>query len=44
MPITEGKAAPAFTLEDADGNKVALKDLRGQNVIVYFYPRDDTPG
>ena len=44
MPIQEGKAAPAFTLKDADGNKVSLKDLKGKNVIVYFYPRDDTPG
>jgi peroxiredoxin Q/BCP len=44
MPIEEGKAAPAFTLPDADGQKVALKELRGQDVIVYFYPRDDTPG
>ena len=44
MPIEEGKAAPAFTLQDAIENKVALKDLRGRNVIVYFYPRDDTPG
>ena len=44
MPIEEGKAAPAFTLKDAAGNKVALKDLRGHNVIVYFYPRDNTPG
>lgn len=44
MAIEEGKAAPAFTLPDAKGNKVALKDLRGKDVIVYFYPRDDTPG
>ena len=44
MPIEEGKAAPAFTLKDQDGNKVALKDLKGQDVIVYVYPRDDTPG
>ena len=44
MPIEEGKAAPAFTLQDAAGNKVALKDLRGHNVIVYFYSRDNTPG
>ena len=44
MPIEEGKAAPAFTLQNAAGNKVALKDLRGRNVIVYFYPRDNTPG
>ena len=44
MSIEEGKAAPAFTLKDADGNKVALKELRGKNVILYFYPKDDTPG
>jgi thioredoxin-dependent peroxiredoxin len=44
MAIQEGKAAPAFTLADSDGNKVSLKDLRGRNVILYFYPRDDTPG
>ena len=42
--IEEGKAAPLFTLKDANGDKVALKDLRGRNVIVYFYPKDDTPG
>ena len=42
--IEEGKAAPAFTLQDADGNKVSLKDFRGKNVVVYFYPKDDTPG
>ena len=39
-----GKAAPAFTLKNADGDKVALKDFRGQPVVVYFYPKDDTPG
>ena len=44
MPVEEGKAAPAFTLEDSDGKKVALKDFRGRDVIVYFYPKDDTPG
>jgi thioredoxin-dependent peroxiredoxin len=44
MAIEEGKAAPAFTLADADGKKVSLKDFAGQNVIVYFYPKDDTPG
>ena len=44
MPIDEGKAAPAFTLIDQDGNKVALKDFKGKNVVVYFYPKDDTPG
>ena len=44
MAINEGKAAPAFTLKNQDGDKVALKDLRGKHVIVYFYPKDDTPG
>ena len=44
MAIEEGKAAPLFTLKDADGNKVALKDLKGKHVVVYFYPKDDTPG
>lgn len=44
MAIEEGKAAPAFTLEDTKRNKVSLKDLKGKEVIVYFYPKDDTPG
>jgi len=44
MAIQEGKVAPAFTLTNQDGEKVSLKDLRGTNVILYFYPRDDTPG
>jgi peroxiredoxin Q/BCP len=44
MAIEEGKAAPAFTLSDADGRKVSLRDFKGRDVIVYFYPRDDTPG
>ena len=44
MPISEGKAAPAFTLADQDGKPVALKDFAGQDVILYFYPKDDTPG
>lgn len=44
MGIEEGKLAPAFTLPDTKGNKVALRELKGKNVIVYFYPRDDTPG
>ena len=44
MAIEEGKTAPAFTLEDQNGKKVSLKDFRGSDVIVYFYPRDNTPG
>ena len=44
MSIQEGKAPPAFTLEDAGGKKVSLADFAGKNVILYFYPKDDTPG
>ena len=44
MAIAEGKTAPAFNLPDAAGNKVALKDFKGKNVIVYFYPKDNTSG
>jgi len=44
MAVENGKSAPAFTLEDEKGEKVALKDYRGKDVIVYFYPKDDTPG
>jgi peroxiredoxin Q/BCP len=39
-----GKAAPAFTLMNDEGKKVSLKDFRGQRVVLYFYPKDDTPG
>jgi peroxiredoxin Q/BCP len=44
MAIQEGKAAPAFTLEDAEGGRVSLADFAGRHVILYFYPKDDTPG
>ncbi len=44
MAITEGKPAPPFKLTDASGKTVSLGDFKGQNVILYFYPRDDTPG
>jgi thioredoxin-dependent peroxiredoxin len=44
MAVEEGKPAPAFILKDADGNKVSLKDFQGRNVVLYFYPKDDTPG
>ncbi|MBE7462140.1 MAG: thioredoxin-dependent thiol peroxidase [Planctomycetes bacterium] len=44
MAIEEGKAAPAFTLADQDGQAVSLKAFKGKDVIVYFYPKDDTPG
>jgi peroxiredoxin Q/BCP len=44
MAIAEGKKAPDFTLEDAEGRKVSLSDFKGKDVVVYFYPKDDTPG
>lgn len=43
MAIEIGKAAPAFSLPDANGSRVALIDLRGKNVVLFFYPEDDTP-
>lgn len=39
-----GKKAPAFSLISDEGKKVALKDFRGRRVVLYFYPKDDTPG
>ncbi|MEM6364391.1 MAG: thioredoxin-dependent thiol peroxidase [Planctomycetota bacterium] len=42
--LEPGSKAPAFTLKDQDGNTVKLKDLLGKPVVLYFYPRDDTPG
>jgi peroxiredoxin Q/BCP len=42
--LASGEKAPAFTLSDQDGNKVALGDFKGKTVVVYFYPADDTPG
>lgn len=42
--LTVGKTAPAFTLPDQDGTKHTLKDYRGKWVLIYFYPKDDTPG
>lgn len=42
--LEPGDKAPAFTLTDASGRKVALGDFVGRNVILYFYPQDDTPG
>ena len=42
--MAEGQEAPDFTLPDQDGNQVKLSDLRGQPVVLYFYPKADTPG
>jgi peroxiredoxin Q/BCP len=44
MELSKGDAAPDFDLEDAHGTRWKLSDLRGQKVILYFYPADDTPG
>jgi len=42
--IEAGSKAPAFTLKATDGSKVKLADLKGKPVVLYFYPKDDTPG
>jgi thioredoxin-dependent peroxiredoxin len=42
--LAEGDRAPDFTLPDQDGNDVSLAGLRGQTVVLYFYPKADTPG
>ncbi|MHB8339364.1 MAG: thioredoxin-dependent thiol peroxidase [Ignavibacteriaceae bacterium] len=42
--LEEGKKAPAFKLKDQDGKTVSLNDFKGKDVILYFYPKDDTPG
>ena len=44
MSIEEGKAAPAFTLPDANGKTVSLMDVKGKSIVVYFYPKDITSG
>ncbi len=44
MELKEGDLAPDFTVRDASGNDIRLADFRGQNVLLYFYPKDDTPG
>lgn len=42
--LSIGTKAPEFTLEDKDGNKVSISDFKGKKVVVYFYPKDNTPG
>lgn len=44
MANLEGKKAPAITLPDQNGKKVSLKDFKGKKVVLYFYPKDMTPG
>ncbi len=43
-PVEPGKKAPAFTLMMEDETKLSLKDLKGKKLVLYFYPKDDTPG
>ena len=43
-PMNINDKAPDFTLQDENGKEIALKDLRGKTVVLYFYPRADTPG
>ena len=42
--VEEGKPAPSFTLPSDSGETISLESLRGKPVVLYFYPRDDTPG
>ena len=42
--VKEGTTAPAFKTTDDNGEDVSLKDFKGQKVVLYFYPKDDTPG
>ena len=44
MPVDEGRPAPDFTLPTETGEPLTLSDLRGHAVVLYFYPKDDTPG
>ncbi len=44
MALSVGDIAPDFTLNDQDGRPLTLSELRGSPVVVYFYPKDDTPG
>lgn len=42
--LEKGMKAPSFTLSDKDGNMISLADFAGRKVVVYFYPKDNTPG
>lgn len=42
--LKEGDTAPDFAANDQDGNQIKLADYRGKRVVLYFYPKDDTPG
>ena len=44
MPLSVGDIAPNFSVKDTHGNTVTLSDYAGKSVVLYFYPKDDTPG
>jgi peroxiredoxin Q/BCP len=44
MALAVGSDAPTFTVKDTNGNTVSLSDFKGKTVVLYFYPKDDTPG
>jgi peroxiredoxin Q/BCP len=44
MALAVGTTAPSFTTKDTNGNTVSLSDFAGKKVVLYFYPKDDTPG
>ncbi len=44
MSLIEGAAAPAFSMESTEGKPISLAELKGKKVVLYFYPKDDTPG
>ena len=44
MALSEKDPAPAFSLPSTTGKNLGLKDLKGKKIVLYFYPKDDTPG
>ena len=44
MPVAEGQLAPSFSATTDEGTTLSLESLRGNFVVLYFYPKDDTPG
>ncbi len=44
MPLQTGDPAPDFSAKDQDGNAISLSDFKGKKLVLYFYPKDDTPG
>ena len=44
MPLQTGDPAPDFNAKDQDGNAISLSDFKGKKLVLYFYPKDDTPG